>query len=286
MESTKKTALHLVVLYGVGGLSDVGRHAILAGLERSKDEVSHITVITKHPELLKEENWNCGCENQPHTFSAEDEERITIVTIDKDKSWNDCDLSSYLTKSKDGTMLTTTIISCIGNRQPFIGHWDSADGNGALLRAIDSVRKENSNSTAPFRVVILTACGINEDWPAFEFFWLGRVATAVIFMMLARKMYFDLKAMELLYQKSSPNTVDYLLVRPVGISEDVIPINSWMLQKEKYKHPLGFEMAKLDVARYMVEEALVPTRSRSSVVIGADPAVQPKRLVNKTTQSD
>ena len=42
----------LVVLYGIGGLSDVGRHAILAALEQPS--VRKITVITEYPELLDE----------------------------------------------------------------------------------------------------------------------------------------------------------------------------------------------------------------------------------------
>jgi hypothetical protein len=49
----------LVILYGIGGLSDVGRHALQAALERS--EVLHVKVLTQHPELLEESNWNCGC---------------------------------------------------------------------------------------------------------------------------------------------------------------------------------------------------------------------------------
>lgn len=44
----------LVVLYGIGGLSDVGRRAILAALEQPT--VKKITVITEYPELLNESN--------------------------------------------------------------------------------------------------------------------------------------------------------------------------------------------------------------------------------------
>lgn len=260
---------NIVVLYGIGGLSDVGRHAVLAGLERT-DDIDHVTILTQHPDLLEESNWNCGCE-EPHSFTEKDRERMTIVHIEK--SWKETDLSPYL---KD----ITTIISCVGNRQPFFGHYDSSECNESLIRAMEKVKNDNENkdSDFSFRVAVITTVGINEDWPALEFFTIGRIAMTLIFLVFARKMYHDLTGMENMY-RSSADFVNYLLVRPVGISEDVKPIGSWVIQRQKYKHPLGFEMAKLDVARYMLEECINPTRNRSAVVIGADPEVPVLRTV-------
>jgi hypothetical protein len=41
------------------------------------------------------------------------------------------------------------------------------------------------------------------------------------------------------------------------------------IQKEKYKDTsLSVNMAKLDCARFMVEEALNPTRHKAAVVVG------------------
>ena len=40
-------AKRLVVLYGIGGLSDVGRHAILAALEQTSHKLEKITVIIR-----------------------------------------------------------------------------------------------------------------------------------------------------------------------------------------------------------------------------------------------
>ena len=63
--------------------------------------------------------------------------------------------------------------------------------------------------------------------------------------------------------------LDYLLVRPVGIGEDVIPTNQWKIQTEKYKDTnLDGNMAKLDVARFMVNEVIEPSRHEDAVVIG------------------
>ena len=73
----------------------------------------------------------------------------------------------------------------------------------------------------------------------------------------ARTMYNDLSKMEMLYQQSSSSsTINYLLVRPVGSTEDVKQANQWITRKDKYKDFAGFEISKLDVARYMMQEIL------------------------------
>jgi hypothetical protein len=100
----------LVVLYGIGGLSDIGRHAILAGLE--KKNVEHITVITEYPELLDETNWECGCpDGHTNPFNVEEyASKLTMVKID---SWkNDQPNLSEHFQDADA------VISCIGHRQP------------------------------------------------------------------------------------------------------------------------------------------------------------------------
>jgi NAD(P)H-binding len=244
----------LVILYGVGGLSDVGRHAILAALERS--DVEHVTVLTQHPELLGQETrWNCGCET-PHVISESDQARLTIVPV---KSWKD-DTTS-ITPHFQGA---TAVISCLGNRQSFTGHWVSAAGNEAVIRAMQQT--ENLH-----RVVICSSVGIEEDWPPLEFFKPGYYILSCLFMSFSYFAFRDLTKMERAYKATAETDIDYLLVRPVGIGEDVKPVNKWVLQKKKYEDVLHFDMAKLDCARYMVEEAIHPTRHREAVVIGAEP---------------
>ena len=55
----------------------------------------------------------------------------------------------------------------------------------------------------------------------------------------------------------------------MGVGEDVVPRGEWRVQKEKHKDKsVGVNMAKLDCARFMVEEALNPTRSKTAVVVG------------------
>jgi|UPI000581B58F hypothetical protein len=237
------TVARLVVLYGNGGLSDVGRHAVQAALER--DDVAHVQVLTEHPELLNEPNWACGC-SSAHSFSAEDKKRFTVAKVN---SWNADELSKYF---KDAT----AVVSCLGNRQPFVGHWVAFEGNNAVVHAM----KEEKVA----RAVVLSSVGVEEDWPPLEFHFAGKVL-AFLFLTFARSSFRDLTKMEQIYKGSD---LDYLFVRPVGIGEEVVPIGSWCVQKEKYKDSVGLNMAKLDVARFMIEEALHPTRHRTALVVG------------------
>lgn len=246
----------LVVLYGVGGLSDVGRHAILAALER--DDVEHVTVLTRHPQLILEESkWNCACP-EPHIFSETDKGRMTIVPV---QSWKDDDIVSHFHTA-------TAVITALGNRQPFFGHYEAADGNDAVLHAIQELHKTSKNNDLK-RVVICSSVGIEEDWPPLEFFTMGRVALSTMFLTCSKRNFKDLTTMERQYKATDESSIDYLIVRPVGLGEEIKPVNAWVIQKKKHVDKLGFDMAKLDCARYMVEEAIHPTRHRDAVVIGA-----------------
>jgi NAD(P)H-binding len=246
----------LVILYGVGGLSDVGRHAILAALERT--DIEHVTVLTRHPNLILEETkWNCACP-EPHVFSDSNKERMTIVPI---QSWKDDNIVPHFDSA-------TAVITALGNRQPFFGHNDAADGNDAVLHAIHQQQQTAKNNDLK-RVVICSSVGVEEDWPPLEFFAMGRVALSTMFLTCSKRNFKDLTTMERHYKATDESSIDYLFVRPVGLGEDVKPVNAWALQKRKHVDKLGFDMAKLDCAQYMVEEAIHPTRHRDAVVIGA-----------------
>jgi NAD(P)H-binding len=245
----------LVVLYGVGGLSDVGRHAILAALER--DDVEHVTILTRHPQLIEPDaQWNSPV--QRHVFSDADQSRMTIVPV---QSWKDDNIVSHFQRA-------TAVITALGNRQPFFGHNDAAEGNDAVLHAILQHQKMATNMELK-RVVICSSVGIEEDWPPLEFFAMGKIALSAMFMTCSKRNFQDLTNMERLYKATDESNIDYLIVRPVGLGEDIKPVNKWAIQQEKHKDKLHFDMAKLDCARYMVEEAIHPTRHRDAVVIGA-----------------
>ncbi|KAL7569329.1 hypothetical protein ACA910_016871 [Epithemia clementina (nom. ined.)] len=244
----------LVILYGKGGLSDVGRHAMQVALEEGS-AVESIKVLSRYPDLLREDNWNCSCPN-PHSYPTDP--KVEVVKID---SWKTDRIDQYLADA-------TAIISCLGNRQPELSKaWESEEGNKALLQALPKGKK--------CRVVIMTSVGVEEDWPPMEFIGFVKIILSIMFILpcISRGAYRDLTQMERAYRATAPEDVDFLLVRPVGLGEDVKPVGKWWLQKEKYKDAVGGNMAKLDCARFMVQEALNPTKHREAVVIGSDPAI-------------
>ena len=106
MLCAKRTCIHL------GGLSDVGRHAILAALENQS--IEKITVITEYPEKLDEGNWECNCYPKGHVnpfyHNPGEASKLQMVKID---TWKN--EQSDLAKHFDGA---TGVVSCLGHRQP------------------------------------------------------------------------------------------------------------------------------------------------------------------------
>jgi hypothetical protein len=243
-----KSLNKLVILYCRGGLGDVGRHAVRVALDRP--DVDEITVLSPHAESLEDENWKCGCP-EPHKFTAEERKRFKVIKIE---SWEDESLLDHFENAK-------AVITALGNRQWFLGDDVRVGGRGSHM-VIKGMKKHKIE-----RAVVISSVGIQEDWPPLEWIWPGKIM-ACIFSTCSRREFRDLTEQEQNY-KDSPE-IDYLFVRPVGIGEDVLPQNTWLIQKEKYKDTsLYFNMAKLDCARFMVKEALEPSRHRTGAVIGA-----------------
>lgn len=110
-------------------------------------------------------------------------------------------------------------------------------------------------------------------------------------MTVQRKAKKDLVAMENAYAESS---LDYLLVKPVGIGEEVSPVGKYYLQYpgEKKVHDVfndkviedaivGGGMSKMDVARFMVNEAINPTLHKTQQTVGAEPGTPMSGYVEK-----
>jgi hypothetical protein len=261
----------------------VGRHAILAALERN--DVSKITVITEYPELLNESNWECSCPGGHTNPSKEYPDRVEVVTIPT--SWNEEDHSPTLVRYFHGA---SAVISCLGHRQPGWSHRAllqrglvSTSGNRQIIAALQRTGGLHR------RAVVVSSVGIQEDWPPMEFSLAGKIM-GWLFKGPCKGSFVDLNGMEVAYKSyndqsastssSSSEGIDYLFVRPVGIGEEQIPKNQWFLQQEKGKDKLGMSIAKMDVARFMVNEAMTPTLHRTAVVIGGEP---PKTRKQKKT---
>merc|ERR1712070_1279273 len=129
------------------------------------------------------------------------------------------------------------------------------------------------------RSVVISSIGIEEDWPPAEFHRLAKYAMSFMFLTpLARGAFRDLTEMERAYKKAANDkdhhSINYCFVRPVGLGEDTVPIGKCFIQKKKHKDVVGIEIAKMDVVRFMVEEALTPTFYKEAVVVGGEPPVE------------
>jgi hypothetical protein len=199
----------------------------------------------EYPELLEESNWNCGCPSG-HSFTEEQKQKFTLEAL----------------QSYDGIEShfqgATAVVSCLGNRQAAIGGWEAHEGNAAVIQAM---KKHGVK-----RLVVISSICIG---PKFSLHWIAG-AMKLVFWLQARPAHKDLIDLEKAVTEESADDLDYLLVRPYGIGEDVIPENKWLLQEQPKPYiKMHWNMAKLDVARFMVQEALSPTRHKVGVVIGA-----------------
>ncbi len=253
-----------------GGLSDVGRHAILAALEN--ESIDKITVVTEHPEKLSEANWDCGCVGG-HTNPFNDPENKSRLEMVKIDTWTkeQKDLAEHFSGA-------TGVVSCLGHRQP---GWKYPElitrgliayvGNRQVIAAMSAAKLD--------RVVVITSFALKgrgtSEWPHWASTLMGCLQKTFM-----RKAGNDLARMEAAYVESP---LDYLLVRPVGISEDKVPVGRYYLQQPGEKKSLdgasgeiidgivGGNMAKMDAARFMVDEAIRPTLHRTSRVVGSKP---------------
>jgi hypothetical protein len=272
----------LVILYGKGGLSDVGRHAIQVAVDQWRDlgpndqkqsgkkegnssrQVEDVVVLTKHPDLLREgANWNCGCPAGAHDATTVDalsrSPRFRLVAV---ADWKDPDLRRHFGDDDDAgagaqrlaaaTTGTAAVISCLGNRQT-VGHNDASEAMEHLV--LPAMRQHGIA-----RLVSITSMAVEED---------RRCVVSCAFRLVAPKAFADLTRMERLVREAAAD-IDYLLVRPVGIGEGVVPQGRWQLgSSSNKKEKIGMSMAKLDVARFMFLEASVrPTLHRTAVVVG------------------
>jgi len=252
----------LCIVYSSGGIPDVARHAVQVALDSFSGQIRVLNINPQ--ETLSPSNWNCACPD-PHQINVHDD-RLDLRVVDVTKD----DLTEHLEN-------VGAVISGLGNRQPYHGDRVGAAGTANLVRAM-------LHHQIP-RLVMLTSAGCNEDWPPLEFHWTGSVLKWM-FRSVSRREYQDLCAAEDAVRNHNHNdnhqkdtaavgggndTIDYLIVRPVGLGEDRPPANTWFIQQKKHCDRLAPDMSKLDCARFCVQEAVEPTYHRQAVVIGADP---------------
>jgi NAD(P)H-binding len=264
MMANKAAGAVLCILYSSGGLPDVGRHAVRAALDYAGFEGKiRVLAMDPHETLLKQTNWNCACPGG-HTFTPQELERLELRQVDVTKD----DLVPHLDNVK-------YVISALGNRQILYGDRVGAKGTERLVQAMQAQLKKQTQEgqqRPSQRLVMVTSVGCNEDWPPMEFHFIGNVLKWMFRTVMASG-YRDLCGAENAVRKRKNDvddaSLDYCIVRPMGLSEERPPAGTWFVQKEKYKDKVGLDMSKMDCARFVVSEALQPTYHRTAVVVGS-----------------
>jgi len=150
------------------------------------------------------------------------------------------------------------VVACVGARQGTFGVWVAQ----AAQYIIDAMKKKGVE-----RLVILSSMGINDDYVPLGFI---RVLWRTMLGTVLRATRNDLYKMEEIVSNSQLN---YLLVRPMGLSPDEASKekNSWKILSSKSDGPIHHSIAKIDVGRFMLDEAVEPSHIRTAVTLGTQP---------------
>jgi len=242
------TGKTLGIFFSTGDLGDVGRHAVAAALELPQHMVDQVRVFSRQTETLEETQWKCAC--RQHHISDSDKKRLRIIKLDCTRD----EIAPHL-KGVDA------VISCLGNRKPFHPDCIAKVGTERILEAMIAAKVD--------RIAMLSSVGIADDWPPMEWSREGNRLQA-FFRTICWVQYQDLSGAELAVRKAEQQSsnLDFLIARPVLLPETTAPAGSWYLQKNKYEDHPDVDLAKMDCARFMVQECIHCTISRKAVVVG------------------
>ena len=250
----------IAIFFSSGAFGDCARHAILHALDDQR--VAKILVYSSERNMssLDEPNWKCGCKKDHGAEMKKSpcsEDKLQLITVDV------ADAEEMTNGGKVDLSGVDAVISGLGNRQMFIGDRVARKGTKNIVVAMRDANVQ--------RIVAMSSMGVNDDKPCMEWRSEGKFMAA-LFKTVSRREYKDIAGMEKDLAATDASDINYLLVRPVGLGEECVPRDEYFIQKKKFEDELGPNMAKSDVAKFLLEEALDPTFERRAIVIGADPA--------------
>ncbi|KAJ8602866.1 hypothetical protein CTAYLR_010624 [Chrysophaeum taylorii] len=150
------------------------------------------------------------------------------------------------------------VVACLGNRQPSMARW-CGPATEALVGAM--------TATGVSRLVLLSSFGLPGE--KIRGFFAIRLLWKTMLRTILRGVRRDLVRLEAAVTSSD---IDYLLVRPVGLTPESPPKGTWTIIRSANEKPLaGISISKSDVGAFMLQEAQNPTLHRETVVIGPSP---------------
>lgn len=152
----------------------------------------------------------------------------------------------------------TAIVAALSSRQSSYARWAAAGATATVAAAA---------ATGVRRVVVLSSMGIGQPdvlpIGLLKLFWSALLSTVF------RAVRADLNAAEEVWAATPPE-VDYLLVRPMGLTPSEPPRGRGAVKMltARGQGGLAISVAKADVAAMMLDEALAPTTHRTGVTVG------------------
>lgn len=236
MDSSETEEKTITVVGAVGGMGDVAKMAVSHALRKNNVRVR---AVVRSADILNPEDIG--------------HERLTVIEADPAKD------RGSLVRAITGA---SSVISCVGNRQPFFERWGAA-GMSNITEAM--------KTAGVGRLVCISSMGIGDSWKVMNTNKFGKIM-GCLFMTLCRSSFRDLTKAETITENSG---LDYLIVRPTGLSPEAPVYGEWLTQDCGPEGPkklvTNIEISKADCAQFMLEEALAPTMHRKSVIVGAPP---------------
>eukprot|EP00037_Helgoeca_nana_P020627 m.205906 g.205906 ORF g.205906 m.205906 type:complete len:272 (-) comp25334_c1_seq17:136-951(-) len=255
MPASRKT---IAVVFGaVGGLSDVGKMAVLQLLDGASS-VDLRSVLMFH----SSERPSLTAANRPIvTTDVTDEalqERVAAAVADANPAMVEVGSDDAQETLEGAFAGVDAIVVAIGNRQP----WKPR----TLAPSMVDIREAAVVCKVP-RLVVLSSFGLSGDplpWKWIRYGWALMLST------VSRSAWHDLVAMEAAAQDTG-GSIDVLIVRPTGLTPKLSAIGEWRLFRSRADLPIAYGIAKQDVAKFMVQEAVTPTLHNAVVTIGGVP---------------
>jgi len=238
-----------VVLHADSGLGDVGKHVVGQALKLGDVTVCAISE-SMHDKLESAESVT-----QP-LVGAQPDDKLVKLPVDIEAVSENEQLSAEFTSSFADA---DAVVCCIGNRQH-------------RMRRVAAVGTENVISAMKSqnvkRLVAISSTGVADGWPPLPGTMIGRLFALMLSTTL-RGAYADLKGAQ---QKILSSGLDYLIVCPAGVTPTREPAGSWkILDRTNPQDRIHFEIAKEDVAKLMLKEALEPTHHETVITVGEKP---------------
>ena len=227
----------VAVLFAKGGMGDVGKMVLHHACNRAD---LNVRGLGREPEKV---NVSASVTK----FDPAGKDNLELVKVDAAS-----DLATLTTALQD----VDAVVSCIGCRQIGFERW-AAPGTANVIAAM---KANNVN-----RLVMISSVGIRESYPPLR--WAPLYGSIFRFLMLTliRSAVRDLTAAEEAVVESG---LDYLIVRPTGLTPELTAKGKWKTIVEPSKGKVDYQIAKEDVAQFMLEEALQPSIHREARTVG------------------